>query len=114
MSKHKNQDFPGGPFVESSPSKAGDAVSIPGRGTKIPHATGQLACTQQQRSWAAKTTTTTKKLASGKPKTTVCKKPGEQVQTVAARERCMKWFFIETHEKMDICTYLGNKLFFNY
>lgn len=99
MSKHKNQNFPGGPFVESSPSKARDVVSILGWGTKIPHAIGQLslhtatgeACTLQRRSHAAKTATTTKT----KPKTTrtwqmenprqrVCKEPGEQVQTVAA------------------------------
>ena len=37
------QDFPGGPAVKNPPSNAGDAGSIPGRGTKIPHATGQLS-----------------------------------------------------------------------
>ena len=45
----------GGPEVKNSPSSAGDVGSIPGRGTKIPHATGQLSpctateegCTQQ-------------------------------------------------------------------
>ena len=36
-------DFPGGPVVKNPPSNAGDAGSIPGRGTKIPHATGQLS-----------------------------------------------------------------------
>ena len=35
-------DFPGGPMVKNPPSNAGDAGSIPHRGTKIPHATGQL------------------------------------------------------------------------
>ena len=30
-------------MVKNSPSSAGDAGSIPGRGTKIPHATGQLS-----------------------------------------------------------------------
>ena len=35
-------DFPGGPVVKNLPSKAGDMGSIPGRGTKIPHAVGQL------------------------------------------------------------------------
>ena len=30
-------------MVRNPPSKAGDAVSIPGRGTKIPHAVGQLS-----------------------------------------------------------------------
>ena len=39
-------DFPGGPVVKNPPSCAGDAGSIPGRGTKIPHAAGQLSlCT---------------------------------------------------------------------
>ena len=31
-------DFPGGPVVKTSPSKAGGAGSIPGQGTKIPPA----------------------------------------------------------------------------
>ena len=31
-------DFPGGPVVKTSPSKAGGAGSIPGGGAKIPHA----------------------------------------------------------------------------
>ena len=37
------RDFPGGPVVNSPPYNAGDVGSIPGRGTKIPHATGQLS-----------------------------------------------------------------------
>ena len=36
-------DFPGGPVVKNPPSSAGDLGSIPGRGTKIPHAAGQLS-----------------------------------------------------------------------
>ena len=36
-------DFPGGPLVKNLPSNAGDAGSIPGRGTKIPHVMGQLS-----------------------------------------------------------------------
>ena len=36
-------DFPGGPVVKNPPSNAGDVGSIPGRGTKIPHATRQLS-----------------------------------------------------------------------
>ena len=36
-------DFPGGPMVKNPPSNAGDAGSIRGRGTKIPHASGQLS-----------------------------------------------------------------------
>ena len=37
------RDFPGGPVVKNPPYSTGDAGSIPGRGTKIPHATGQLS-----------------------------------------------------------------------
>ena len=36
------RDFPSGP-VENPPSNAGDTGSIPGQGTKIPHAAGQLS-----------------------------------------------------------------------
>ena len=36
-------DFPGGPVVKNLPSNAGDVGSIPGQGTKIPHAIGQLS-----------------------------------------------------------------------
>ena len=50
-------DFPGGPDIKNPPSNAGDIGSIPGWGTKIPHAIGQLSpratarevCTAQQR-----------------------------------------------------------------
>ena len=34
--------FPGGPVVKNPPSKAEDTGSIPGLGTKIPHAMGQV------------------------------------------------------------------------
>ena len=37
------RDFPGGTVVKNQPSNAGDMGSIPGRGTKIPHAAGQLS-----------------------------------------------------------------------
>ena len=37
------RDFPGGPVVKNPPSNAGDVGLIPGWGTKIPHATGQLS-----------------------------------------------------------------------
>ena len=40
--KMGRRDFPGGPVVKNPHSNAGDAGSIPGRGTKIPHAVGQL------------------------------------------------------------------------
>ena len=36
-------DFPGGPVVKNLPCNAGDAGSIPGRGTKIPQAMEQLS-----------------------------------------------------------------------
>ena len=40
------KDLLGGPVIKNSPSNAGDVGSIPARGTKIPHATGQLSpCT---------------------------------------------------------------------
>ena len=37
------RDFPGGSMVKNPPSSAGHTGSIPGWGTKIPHATGQLS-----------------------------------------------------------------------
>ena len=37
------RDFPGGPVVKNLPSNAGDVGLIPGRGTKIPQAVGQLS-----------------------------------------------------------------------
>ena len=36
-------DFPGGPVVKNLPCKAGDTGSIPGWGSKIPHAEEQLS-----------------------------------------------------------------------
>ena len=46
MSIKEARDFPGGPVVKDPPSSAGDVGSIPGQGTKIPHALGQLSpCT---------------------------------------------------------------------
>ena len=36
--KAGGRDFPGGPVVMTSPSKAGGVGSIPGEGPKIPHA----------------------------------------------------------------------------
>ena len=38
QSKEQTGDFPGGPVVKTSPSKAGGVYSIPGRGAKIPNA----------------------------------------------------------------------------
>ena len=37
------RDFPGGPVVKTLPSHAWGRGSISGKGTKIPHATGQLS-----------------------------------------------------------------------
>ena len=37
------RDFAGGPVVKNLPSNAADAGLIPGRGTKISHAMGQLS-----------------------------------------------------------------------
>ena len=36
-------DFPGGTVVKNPSFNAGDTGSIPGQGTKIPHAVGQLS-----------------------------------------------------------------------
>ena len=36
-------DFSDGPVVKNPPCNAGDAGLIPGQGTKIPHAVGQLS-----------------------------------------------------------------------
>ena len=38
----KWRDYPGGPVVQNLPYSAGVAGSIPGCGTKIPYALGQL------------------------------------------------------------------------
>ena len=35
-------DFPGGPVVKNPPASEGNTGSIPGPGTKTPHATEQL------------------------------------------------------------------------
>ena len=37
------RDFPGGPVIKNLPLNAGDVASIPGWGTKIPHA---VRCSQ--------------------------------------------------------------------
>ena len=56
------KDFPGSPVVKNLPSNAGDSGSIPGWGTKIPHAVGAIepmpcttgACLLQLRPHTAK------------------------------------------------------------
>ena len=43
---YRLRDLADGPVVKNLPSNLGDAGSIPGQGTKIPHAAGQLSpCT---------------------------------------------------------------------
>ena len=37
------KDFPGGPGLKNSLCNAGDVGSIPGQGTKIPHAMEQIS-----------------------------------------------------------------------
>ena len=37
------RDLPGGPVVKNLPCNTGDPGSIPGQGTKVPQATGQLS-----------------------------------------------------------------------
>ena len=42
----QKREFPGSPVVKNLPSNAGDVGLIPGEGTKVPHAMGQLSpCT---------------------------------------------------------------------
>ena len=41
VGSYMHRDFPGGPLIKNPPSNAGDVGSIPGQGTKIPHAVGQ-------------------------------------------------------------------------
>ena len=41
--KGRSRDFPGGPAVKNWPCNGADMSSIPGQGTKIPHAMGQLS-----------------------------------------------------------------------
>ena len=43
------EDFPGGPVVKNPPAHTGDTGSIPGLGTKIPHAAGQLSLCSRAR-----------------------------------------------------------------
>ena len=38
INKTKRKGLPGSPVIKTSPSNAGGAGSIPGRGAKIPHA----------------------------------------------------------------------------
>ena len=42
VKKEKDRGSPGGSVIKNQPSRAGEMGSIPGPGTKIPHAVGQL------------------------------------------------------------------------
>ena len=64
------EDFPGGPVVKNSPSNVGDMGSIPGQGTQIPHAMGQLSPTRHN-DWAH-----TPQRESPRPQTTEPTQPG--------------------------------------
>ena len=43
VQEYAYRDFPGGPVVKNPSCNAGEAGSIPGLGTKIQHAAGQLS-----------------------------------------------------------------------
>ena len=45
LKKKKIREFPGGPVVKNLPSNVGNGGSgfSPGRGTRVPHAAGQLS-----------------------------------------------------------------------
>ena len=47
--KEGGRDYPGGPEDRNPPADAGDPSSIPGLGTKIPHASGQLGAHVQEK-----------------------------------------------------------------
>ena len=48
------RDFPGHPVVKTSPSNAGGAGSIPGRGAKIPHASWPKNQNRKQKQYCNK------------------------------------------------------------
>ena len=50
----KGQDFPGSPLVEYLPFNAGDAGSVPGRGTEIPQLTNRNCGAQCANSYSKK------------------------------------------------------------
>ena len=60
LSENEEGDFPGGPVVKNPSCNAGDAGSIPGWGTKILHAAGQLSpsAATTEPTWATTTEST--------------------------------------------------------
>ena len=71
------RDFPGGPVVKNLPSNAGDTGSIPGGGTQIPHAMGQLSLYTSTREKPvhpkAESTCHSKKIPCGATKTSAAR-----------------------------------------
>ena len=55
-------DLPGGSVIKNPPSNAEDVGSIPGRGTKIPHAPGQLSFSVITNTQCSQINTLTKKI----------------------------------------------------
>ena len=55
-----HRDLPGGPVVKNLPSNAGDAGSVPGQGTKIPHGVQQLSRYASARAHMPQTTEPTR------------------------------------------------------
>ena len=49
--RKEERGIPGEPVFNNPPSNAGDAGSIPGQGTKIPHTTGQLSLHATTKPW---------------------------------------------------------------
>ena len=58
------RDFPVDPVVKNLPSNAGNMSLIPGQGTKISHATGQLSpCTTTREDWMLQNRCSTKNMS---------------------------------------------------
>ena len=73
--------FPGGPLVKNLPSNAGDVGWIPGWGTKIPLATGQLPALESLLATRAPVQ---------KPRPILAKKRGRERHLKAMVRGCLK------------------------
>ena len=73
----KKRDFPGGPVSKNLPSHVGDVSSIPGWGSKIPHAEGQGSLHR-----AAKTQHRQKRKIFLETSGKGARKPGQTIKTV--------------------------------
>ena len=71
--KHGDEDFPDGSEVKNWPCNTGDVGTIPGQGTKMPHAAGQLSPSASHNYWACapqwKTLLNTRKISRARTKT---------------------------------------------